>query len=110
MYNKKLLNELDSLKRKNKESERYYILPYKRGYITKREVKNALLICYGFYFGDEDDIPSLYLRQTHLIRSEHFLKYGQFSLAREFCRKEYEDSVKALELLEKIIKETEEEK
>lgn len=113
MNKKYLLNELDSLKRKEKESETYYMLPFNKGYTTEHEIKNALLMCYGICLNDNEEIPSLYLRQTHVCRdvsstnlsAEHFLKYNQFTLAREFCRKEYDDPGRALELLDQIIKE-----
>lgn len=117
MYNE-LLSKLNSLKRKEKESDKYYMLPYDQGYITDQAIKQALVICHGIYIEKEQEIPSLYYMHLHvcrMVRSEnlsaaHFLKYGQVTLAREFCQKEYEESDKALELLEKIIKEKEEDK
>lgn len=106
------LSILDSLERVEKDADVYFLLA-DNSFMTGDEIKKVYLICFGYPF--EDSIQNLirwFIKSgfkakkyfcSNRIDVRTFLYVGDYNMAKEFCRKEYKDSDKALELLEKII-------
>lgn len=110
------LSILDSLERVEKDADVYFLLT-DNSFMNGDEIKKVYLICFGYPFEDStQDLIRWFIKSgfkakkyfcSNRIDVQTFLYMGDYNMAKEFCRKEYKDSDRALELLEKIIKEKE---